>query len=220
MTPLPSLIFDLDGTLIDSVPDLTAAVNRLLAEEGHAPMQRSEVQSYVGDGAPMLVKRVMVARGLASARHQELTDRLVTDYTKRSSELTTIYPDVVDVLAMLRQRGHRLGLCTNKPGRATSAVLDALGLAGLFDTVVAGDTCAERKPHPAPLLAAAAPLGLPSIFIGDSVVDARTAEAAGIPFLLFEEGYLHGSKDEIRFAGAFRAYRDLVGLVDAVMHAA
>ena len=108
MSALPSLVFDLDGTLIDSVPDLQAAVNRMLAAENLAPMERAEVQSYVGDGAPTLVRRVMAARGLDEARHAELTDRLVTDYTARASELTLVHPNVSETLDALKRSGHRL----------------------------------------------------------------------------------------------------------------
>jgi phosphoglycolate phosphatase len=213
VNPLPSLIFDLDGTLIDSVPDLMAAVNRMLAAEGQRPMERAEVQSYVGDGAPVLVRRVMTARGLPEERHAELTERLVTDYTARSSDLTRVYPNVPEALTSLRQRGHRLGLCTNKPGGATCVVLEALGLAGFFDTVIAGDSLPEKKPHPAPLQAAVAALGPPALYIGDSEVDARTAEAAGLPFLLYTEGYLRVPRSEITVAEAFRDYGDLPNIV-------
>ncbi|MGB3313525.1 MAG: phosphoglycolate phosphatase [Albidovulum sp.] len=210
---MPSLIFDLDGTLIDSVPDLMAAVNRLLAAEGQDPMNRSEVQSYVGDGAPVLVRRVMAARGLPTDRHAELTGKLVADYTARSSELTRVYPNVRDVLAEFQQRGHRLGICTNKPGAATEVVLRALGLDGFFDAVIAGDSLAEKKPHPAPLQAAVAALGSPALYIGDSEVDARTAEAAGLPFILFTEGYLRVPLREIRTTTTFRNFDELPNIV-------
>lgn len=210
---LPSLIFDLDGTLIDSLPDLAAAVNRMLAAEGQPAMERAEVQSYVGDGAPTLVLRVMKARGLDEARHGDLTERMVADYTRRSAELTRPYPNVSEVLGRLKAAGHRLGLCTNKPGAATASVLLALGLDGFFDTVVAGDSLPERKPHPAPLLETVAALGGPGLYIGDSEVDARTAEAAGLPFLLFTEGYLRVPVCEIRITGTFRDFTDLPNIV-------
>ena len=213
VTPLPALIFDLDGTLIDSVPDLLAAVNRLLAAEGQAPMDRAELQSYVGDGAPVLVRRVMTARGLAGDRHAELTARLVADYTARSSDLTRVYPNVMETLATLRQNGHRLGLCTNKPGGATETVLSALGLARFFDAVIAGDSLPQKKPHPAPLQAVVSALGAPALYIGDSEVDARTAEAAGLPFLLYTEGYLRVPIGEITAMHTFRDFAELPNIV-------
>ncbi len=213
VSPLPSLIFDLDGTLIDSVPDLMAAVNRMLVAEGRQTMGRADVQSYVGDGAPTLVRRVMAARSLSPERHAELTDGLVSDYTARSSELTRVYPNVTNALAALRQRGHPLGICTNKPGAATKAVLEALGLDGYFDAVVAGDSLPEKKPHPAPLQAAASALGSTAIYIGDSEVDARTAEAANLPFLLYSEGYLRVPLEEIRVTHVFRNFAELPDIV-------
>ncbi|WP_284163345.1 phosphoglycolate phosphatase [Frigidibacter sp. SD6-1] len=216
MSPLPALIFDLDGTLIDSLPDLAAAVNRLLAAEGQAPMVCAEVQSYVGDGAPMLVQRVMAARGLTPDRHADLTARLVADYSARPAELTTIYPYVLETLTILRQRGYPLGLCTNKPGAATGAVLSALGLAHLFDAVISGDSLPERKPHPAPLLAAVDRLGTPAIFVGDSEVDARTAEAAGLPFFLFTRGYLRVPLSEISVTATFADFREFRELVAGI----
>lgn len=213
VSPLPSLVFDLDGTLIDSVPDLMAAVNRMLVAEGRQTMGRTEVQSYVGDGAPALVRRVMAARSLSPERHAELTDGLVSDYTARSSELTRVYPNVTNALAALRQRGHPLGICTNKPGAATKAVLEALGLDDYFDAVVAGDSLPEKKPHPAPLQAAASALGSTAIYIGDSEVDARTAEAANLPFLLYSEGYLRVPLEEIRVTHVFRNFAELPDIV-------
>lgn len=213
MSPLPSLIFDLDGTLIDSVPDLMAAVNRMLVAEGRQTMGRAEVQSYVGDGAPTLVRRVMAAQGLPQERHGELTDRLVADYTARSSELTRVYPNVCDTLATLRRRGHPLGICTNKPGAATKVVLEALGLDGYFDAVIAGDSLPEKKPHPAPLQAAASALGSSAIYIGDSEVDARTAGAADLPFLLYSEGYLRVPLEDIRVTHVFRNFAELPNIV-------
>ncbi|MCY1125648.1 phosphoglycolate phosphatase [Frigidibacter sp. RF13] len=213
MSPPPALIFDLDGTLIDSLPDLAAAVNRLLAAEGLAPMARAEVQSYVGDGAPALVHRVMAARGLAAERHADLTTRLVADYSALPAELTTVYPHVFETLTNLRQHGHPLGLCTNKPGAATGAVLSALGLALLFDVVISGDSLPERKPHPAPLLAAIDRLGAPAIFVGDSEVDARTAEAAGLPFFLFTKGYLRVPLSEISVTATFDDFADFRELI-------
>lgn len=211
---MTSVIFDLDGTLIDSLPDIHAAVNRLLAAEGQPPMGRAEVQSYVGDGAPVLIRRVMAARGMDMARHAELAARMVADYTARSCEETTVYPHVAEVLAALRADGCRLGICTNKPESATRAVLAELGLAGSFDVIVAGDTLPERKPDPAPLLHAARLLGpARAVFVGDSEVDARTAEAAALPFYFFTEGYLRVPRQEISPAAEFSDYRELPALL-------
>lgn len=217
MSALPAVVFDLDGTLIDSIPDIAAAVNRLLSAEGLAPMDRAEVQSYVGDGAPVLMRKVMSARAIDAARHDEITARMVADYTARSCEKTTVFPHVPEVLARLKSAGHPLGLCTNKPGGATEAVLRDLGLIAFFDTIVAGDTLAEKKPHPAPLLHAAQALGRPvTAYVGDSEVDAKTAAAAALPFFLYAEGYLRVPRAEISPVAEFSDFRDLPGLLTAL----
>lgn len=214
MTAALSVIFDLDGTLIDSLPDIHAAVNRLLAAEGQVRMARAEVQAFVGDGAPVLIRRVMAARGMDMARHAELAARMVADYTARSCEKTTVLPHVAETLTALRAEGCRLGICTNKPESATRAVLAELGLAALFDVIVAGDTMAERKPDPAPLNHAARLLGAArAIFVGDSEVDARTAEAAALPFVFFAGGYLRVPRHEISPVAEFSDYRELPALL-------
>ncbi|MCB2111063.1 MAG: phosphoglycolate phosphatase [Defluviimonas sp.] len=209
----PAVVFDLDGTLIDSLPDLLAAVNRMLGAEGQPPMDRAEVQSYVGDGAPRLVARVMAARGLAPARHAALSAALVADYTAHAAEATRLYPGVAAALADLAAAGHPLGLCTNKPLGATRAVIGALGLGENFAAIIGGDSLTARKPDPAPLWAVFAELGRPGIYVGDSEVDARAAEAAGVPFLLHAGGYLRVPRSEIRVHSAFDDFAALPGLV-------
>ena len=213
MRPLPPVVFDLDGTLIDSVPDLMAAVNRMLTDEGLPEMARAEVQSYVGDGAPVLVGRVMAARGLPEARHQELTERIVADYTDHSAEATKVYPNVRAALNTLAHTGHALGICTNKPIGATRAVLEALGLSDIFSVVIGGDSLPECKPNPTPLHAAFAAIGGPGLYVGDSEVDARTALAAELPFLLYTEGYLRVPISQIRVTQAFSDFAELPEIV-------
>lgn len=210
MSPLPAVIFDLDGTLIDSIPDLMAAVNRMLTVEGQPAMPRAEVQSYVGDGAPMLVRRVMEARGIDPARHEALTNALVSDYSARAAEATLPYPHVHDVLRALGASGYALGICTNKPATATAAVLRALDLDAYFGPVIAGDTLPQRKPDPAPLLAVRAALArAEAIYVGDSEIDAAAAAAAGLPFVLFTEGYLRAPRSSITARAEFSDFRAL-----------
>lgn len=214
VTPAPALIFDLDGTLIDSVPDLQAAINRMLVAEGCPEMDRQQVQSFVGNGAPVLVRRVMEARGMDQNRHVALTEQVVADYTLHSAELTRTYPNVMLTLNKLKSSGCRLGICTNKPHAATTSVLSALGLGHYFDVIIAGDSLPERKPHPAPLLAARDALGRQKcLYVGDSEVDAECAEAAGVPFVFFSAGYLRVPRDQIRFAVEFADFAALPGIV-------
>ena len=185
------LVFDLDGTLIDSAPDIHAAANRLLAEEGLPPQPFAALRSMIGHGVPHLIDLLMKAAGLPPdpARDARLTARYVAGY-EEAVDLTRPYPFVDETLDRLAGQGHRMGLCTNKPLAAVRAVLAHLDLAHHFPVIVAGDSACPRKPDPAPLHAAIAGLGggLAS-YIGDHEVDAATARAAGVPFLLYTEGY-------------------------------
>jgi phosphoglycolate phosphatase len=213
----PALIFDLDGTLIDSVPDLLVAVNRMLADLNEPPMQRDEVQSYVGEGAPMLVSRVLAARGLPDDVSGRLTAAMVADYSAHAAIHTRPYPGVIAALSRLAEAGHPLGLCTNKPLTATEAVLNGLGLSHLFTVCIGGDSLPQRKPHPAPLLAAVRALGADrAVFVGDSQVDAETAERAALPFVLYTEGYLNAPVDTVRRAAVFSDFADLPEVLAAL----
>lgn len=186
-------IFDLDGTLIDSAPDIHAAVNTVLAAEGLPPVTLAETRGFVGSGAPVLVERVMAHCGLPPepALHARLLARLLDIY-ETAVHLTQPYPGVPEALAALAAEGWALGLCTNKPERPARAVLAHLGLAELFSVLVGGDTLPERKPHPLPLRHVVAALGASrAVFVGDSEVDAETARAAGLPFAIYTRGYRH-----------------------------
>lgn len=189
---MSAIVFDLDGTLIDSAPDIAAAVNRTLADAGHAPLDLPTVISFIGHGLPRLVERAMGARGIDMTEHARLTEVTLAHYNAASNDLTRPYPGVMAVLEHLRDQGHRLGICTNKPEGPARKVLDQFGMAHLFDVVVGGDTLAVKKPDPAPLHHAFAALGAASgLYVGDSEVDADTAKAAGIPFAFFTQGYCH-----------------------------
>ena len=207
------IVFDLDGTLIDSAPDIRAGANGILIEEGVEPLTPEEARRFIGSGAAVFVERMRHARGIPESEQR----RLLATFTERYEGfvgLTTVYPDVREILAALRDDGHRLGICTNKPIRPTHAVLAHLGLDGFFETVWGGDSLAVRKPDPAPLEAAFAALGTgPEIFVGDSEVDAETARRAGIPFLLFTEGYRSTPLEEMTVTGHFDRYATLTLLV-------
>ncbi|MFM2355005.1 MAG: hypothetical protein RLZZ528_741, partial [Pseudomonadota bacterium] len=166
-----AVVFDLDGTLVDSMPDIAAAVNRMLAGIGEHPMDRSEVQAYVGNGAPTLVRRVLAARGVTEDRHASLFPAFLADYTAHASDLSAPYPEVPETLTRLAKDGHRLAVCTNKPAAAAQAMLDALDLSRHFGVVIGAGTLPQMKPDPAPLLGAINELGGgPALFVGDSEV--------------------------------------------------
>lgn len=211
------LVFDLDGTLVDSAPDIRAAVNRMLAGEGMDPLDLPTVTGFVGNGMPKLVERVMAAKGIDPARHQELTRLTLEHYNASPSALTRPYPGVPQALATLEAAGHRLAVCTNKPEAPARAILADLGLAGHFPVVVGGDTLPVRKPDPAPALACIEALGGgPAAFVGDSEVDAETAKAAGLPFYLFTEGYRKSPVAALPHRAAFSDFAELPGLIGLI----
>jgi phosphoglycolate phosphatase len=212
------VIFDLDGTLIDSVPDIHAAVARMLVREGVPVLDQAVVKSFVGNGLPTLVARVIDRCGMDAAHHPRLTAGLLQDYTETPQGLTTVYPGVVAALVGLQRAGHPLGICTNKPLAPALAILKTLGLAGHFGVVIGGDSLAVVKPDPAPLRATIAALGGgPAIFVGDSEVDAATARAAEVPFLLYTEGYRKSPVSALAPDAAFADFRDLAACVAVVI---
>jgi phosphoglycolate phosphatase len=213
---MTAIIFDLDGTLIDSAPDIHAAVARALADEGKPPLSPAQVSSFVGNGVPVLIDRVMAALGEASdpARHTVLMARFMRHYTAASSDLTTVYPGVHAALSALQAAGHPMGLCTNKPEAAARDILRAFGLDGYFQAVIGGDSLPERKPHSAPLLATMRALGAQAaLFVGDSEVDAQTAVAAAVPLILFTEGYRKSPIADLPHQVAFNDFAALPGIV-------
>ena len=186
-----NLVFDLDGTLIDSVPQIHAAANIVFGIKGFPPLPQDTVRGFVGNGLGALVSRSMAHLGVEpdTALHAELMASFVKIY-EEAFDLTALYPGVSTALRDLRLAGHRLAICTNKPLGPTHAVLQHFNLARFFPVIIGGDSLPQRKPDPAPLRAALEALGPgKGLFVGDSEVDAETARAAHIPLLLFSGGY-------------------------------
>lgn len=216
------VIFDLDGTLIDSAPDIHRVANEVLVLEGLPEISFAQARSFVGDGLPVFVSRALSALGESpeGPRHARMVAAFSARYEQAHS-LTMLYPGVRRALGLLRRRGHPLGLCTNKPIAPTRAALRHFGLDGAFAAVVGGDSLPERKPHPAPLLCAAAELGAPrALFVGDSEIDAETAERAGLPFALFTEGYRRSPPERLRHAAQFGDFAELPAHVARIAGAA
>jgi phosphoglycolate phosphatase len=186
------LLFDLDGTLVDSLPDLTNALNEVLRERGHAPLLPQEVKPMVGDGMPMLLARGFAARGAEAAEAKAMQPRFVEIYEASATNLSRPYPGVPETLTALRARGYATAVCTNKPQHATGEVLRGMGLDLLFDGVAGGDRFAVRKPDPGHLLGLVDMLGgdpRRAAMIGDSENDALAARAAPMPLILMRYGY-------------------------------
>jgi phosphoglycolate phosphatase len=189
-----AVVFDLDGTLVDSAPDLHAAASAMLAGLGRREVTRAEATSFVGNGIERFVARCLEATGRTpdAETGAAALARFRAQYEAAPAALTRPYPGVPELLAALRASGRPLGVCTNKPEAPARAILGDLGLATHFDAVVGGDTLPVLKPHPAPLLHCLAALGADpaeALYVGDSETDAETARAAGVPFALFSGGY-------------------------------
>lgn len=216
---MTAVIFDLDGTLIDSAADIAANANAVLEELGLAPLPPAQVRGFVGKGVPNLIARVLEASGMAA--DGPLFKPMFTRFNERYETAfahTLIYPGVQKALVQLAEMGCALGICTNKPIAPTHAVLRHLGLDQHFTAVYGGDSLPQRKPDPAPVFAAAGDLGRAQvIFVGDSEVDAETAANAKLPFLIFTEGYRKTPVHDLRHDAAFNDFKQLPGLVASLM---
>lgn len=213
-----AIVFDLDGTLIDSAPDIHAATNILLAQERLPLLDLATVRSFVGKGVPNLVSRVLETLDQPEdpARHAELVARFEVIY-ETAVTLTRPYPGVMAALDALAGAGFALGLCTNKPQGPTRAVLAHLGLDRYFGAVIGGDSLPVHKPDPAPLHATFAALSGPAVlYVGDSEVDAETAQRAGIAFALYTEGYRKTPVEALPNDVAFDHFDALPGIAAAL----
>ncbi len=207
-------MFDLDGTLVDSAPDIHAVGARTLADLGRPPVTLDQTRAFVGNGAAVFVARCLEATGGAAdpALRAEALRLFHAHYEADPAGLTRPYPGVPALLARLRAAGMPMGVCTNKPLRPAQGVLAALDLAGFFGAVVGGDTLPVLKPDPAPLRLTLDRLGADpaaALFVGDSETDAATAQAAGLPLALFTQGYRRSPVAAIPHAFAFDAFDDL-----------
>ena len=213
-----AVIFDLDGTLVDSAPALRNIASAFLAELGLAPLTLDEARAFIGDGARRFCERALAARDQHpdNAALDAHYARFREIYAAAPGADNPPYPGAMDALARLHEAGIALGLCTNKPGLPTDNVLDALGLGDTFGVVVTGDTLSTKKPDPEPLRHAIRALGVTvdeTLYVGDSEVDWETAQAASCAFALHTAGYLRVAPDTL--APRYRVDRidEIVALV-------
>ncbi|HXC08829.1 MAG TPA: phosphoglycolate phosphatase [Steroidobacteraceae bacterium] len=200
--PLRAVLFDLDGTVLDTAPDMVAALNTLRAEQALAPMAFEAVRSAVSHGAARVV-----ASGFPDASAEKsaaLQRRFLEIYRGSLSRGTRLFPGMGEVLERLAERRLKAGIVTNKAGWLTEPLLADMGLRERFDCVVSGDTLAERKPHPLPLLHAAKLAGVAPgecIYVGDAERDVQAAHAAGMAALVANYGYLRADEDSTAWGG-------------------
>lgn len=191
-----AVLFDLDGTLLDTVEDLAEAANRTLSELARSPRSIDEIREFVGKGIPNLVRRCMT-EGMAASEDeiQSAIVRFRVHYAAVNGSRSQVYAGVIDTLEAMRGSGLALACVTNKAEAFTRPLLDRMGLAQYFPVVVSGDTLAVKKPDPAVLLHACEQLGVSqhdALMVGDSANDASAARAARIPVLLVTYGYSEG----------------------------
>ena len=194
-TRIAAVMVDLDGTLLDTLPDIAIAAGRMLAVLGLRPCSRDEIRSFIGKGIPNLVQRCLQA-GAADTRAAALQAEALTlfqeFYLQESGRLSAVYPGVIEGLAQMRAMRLRLACITNKAARFTLPLLEQKGLAPYFDLVVSGDTLARKKPDPMQLAHVCAVFALApgaALLIGDSANDAIAARAAGCPVWCVSYGY-------------------------------
>ncbi|MHC8508154.1 MAG: phosphoglycolate phosphatase [Rhodospirillales bacterium] len=193
---MTALLFDLDGTLVDSVPDVCASLNDVLALEGLAAVSEAHTKALVGGGARDMVKTLLAERGADG--DEGLVDKLMRafleTYAANPARHSRVYPGVVEALEFFHAEGRALAVCTNKPEATTGPVLKALGLADYFAAVVCPEHVKHRKPDGRHVLDTAAALGKTGaecILIGDSETDVRAANDAGVKCVCVTYGYCH-----------------------------
>ncbi len=187
------IIFDLDGTLIDSAPDIAAAVNKVIGTLGREPLSVAYVEGFIGEGARSMLRRLFADLGIEVGA-EDLERHLAAyldNYQAEPVVRTQFYAAVEDDLRRLKAAGIRLGICTNKPHDLTRIVLDGLGVSDLFDAVRGADAVKRRKPDQAHLMAVVDDMGLDRediYYVGDTEIDRACAHAAGIAFFIVDWG--------------------------------
>lgn len=197
--PPEVVLIDLDGTLVDSVPDLAWCTARMLEALDCPTCSEDDVRLWVGNGVEKLIKRALTGEMNAEpdpALYDKAAPLFMTLYKDNSCRLSHLYPDVETGLRWLQSRQIKLGCVTNKPEAFTLPLLDFLGIRQFFEVVISGDSLPQKKPHPAPLLYGAEFFRVSpdkALMIGDSVSDVEAARAAGFRIVCMSYGYNHGA---------------------------
>lgn len=222
LNKIRAVLFDLDGTLLHTSPDLAAAATAALTECGLPNVDARLVENFVGKGIDVLLQRCLTHLG--EADHGPMFDELRISYMRHYERINGMhakpYPGVFEGLNAMRDLGYKLGVCTNKSARFTSALLDRAGMSIYFGAVVSGDTTAKKKPDAAPILWACDALGTKpdeTLMVGDSSNDAGAARAAGSPVLIVPYGYNEGEPvQDIDSDGIVQSLSEVAALLFSV----
>ena len=213
-----AVLFDLDGTLVDTAPDLTHALNWVLAQENCAPVSLDEVRHMVGKGARHLMRQALQAAGLppTDEKLDALLPVFLDHYGAHIADDSRLFPGVRDVVEELAAAGVKLAVCTNKPEKLSRDLLGALGVDGLFPTIVGGDSLDRRKPDPEHIFETLRRMGASAkdaVMVGDSINDIAAARDAGVPVIAVTFGYTDTPVVEL---GADLVIEDFAELVPAL----
>lgn len=194
MSHFSALLFDLDGTLIDSAPDICASVNQVLETMNRSNVSVATVKELVGFSAPTLVKKVLELTGPPGSQDEIdfLLSSFLETYRRHPCDHTVVFPGVHQALELFTQAEIQLAICTNKPEITCFPVIEALGLQKYFSTIICGDTLEHRKPDPRHVLHTLDKMGAAleeAAFIGDNEIDVNAAKAAGLPCVCVTYGY-------------------------------
>jgi phosphoglycolate phosphatase len=221
----PTVVFDLDGTLVDTAPDLVATLNTILAREGLKPIAYEAARNMVGGGARMMIERGLAAEGrsLPVTEIDRLFRDFIEHYCAHMTDHSRPFPGLDAALDELAVGGCRFVVCTNKLEGLSRQLLEALGLAGRFGAICGGDTYGLQKPHPEPLLRVLGQVGgrrERAVMVGDSATDIDTARSAGIPVVAVDFGYTLTPVRELNPDRVISTLRDLPKAVFDLLRAA
>lgn len=208
-----SIVFDLDGTLVDSAPDLHYCTNILMDEMGLPALDLPTVTGFIGHGVGPLVHSALIENGVAQtgARLAKTIARFTEIYAADPAKFCVPFDGVMETLAALKSNGHKLAICTNKAYRLARLVVDAVGLDAFCPVLIGGDSLPLRKPDPAPLYECVRLLGDSfCLYVGDSETDAGTAQNADAPFFLHTKGYRKAKVSELYHTDKFGSWDEFI----------
>lgn len=212
-----TIVFDLDGTLVDTAPDLVRALNQTMDLEGLPRVKLETVRALVGQGAPVLIERAAALRGVAftEQRLESLTGEFIGFYRADIARESKPFPGVLQAMDDLAARGAKFAVCTNKRTDLSQQLLETLGIGERFSAIVGPDAVTHRKPHPEHYQAAVARAGgtvRRSVMVGDTATDVGAARAAGAPSIVVRFGYCDGACETLGADAVIDQYSDLAPL--------